>query len=493
MSGLERENKALKEENYILKERISQLERLVFSSRRERFVPDANPMQASLFGEAVRIEGKPPGDSSGVSTGTKKRKKSRKGVRRNEFPAHLERRTTVLDPKVADVGNLTRIGEDITELLAYVPASISVRQIVRPRYVDKKDEDKGVVQAAVPPRIVPKGMVDESLIAQLIVEKIQFHTPIYRFSKKLRQLGIDFIKENNLHNWFHRGAESLLPLYHLLQEDILATRYVQADESHITVLTKNSLKSSHRGQMWVFFSPQLKAALFNYEPRRDIESANKILSDYSGILQTDGYSAYQSIGQRNDVRLIHCMAHARRKFFDAKENEPVLTSYFLGKVRQLYEIEEKARTEKMNPQQRLALRTRQAIPILGKLKEWLLDKTADRNILPKSMIRKAIDYSLRRWEGLSVYAYDGRLEIDNNLVENTIRPLALGRKNYLFAGSHDAAQNLAVLYSIIGTCEKNNINTFKYLEWILREIANKKVTPQAIQWLPHRVDPTLFQ
>lgn len=492
MNGLETENKALKEENYILRERISQLERLVFSSRRERFVPNVPTHQTSLFGDMAEA-GEIIREPSPEPTGKKKKKTSRKAVRRNEFPAHLERHKTIVEPELSNIESPCQIGEDITELLAYVPASISVRQIVRPRYVDKSDEDKGVIQAAIPPRIVPKGMVDESLIAQLIVEKIQFHTPIYRFSKKLRQLGIDSIKENNLHNWFHRGAESLLPLYHLLQEDILATGYVQADESHITVLTKNSLKSSHRGQMWVFFSPQLKATFFNYEPRRDIESANQVLSDYSGILQTDGYSAYQSIGQRNDVRLIHCMAHARRKFFDAKENEPLLTSYFLGRVQQLYKIEEKARIERMNPQQRLASRTRQAIPILEELKEWLLDKTADRNILPKSMIRKAIDYSLKRWEGLSAYAYDGKLEIDNNLVENTIRPLALGRKNYLFAGSHDAAQNLAILYSIIGTCEKNNINTFKYLEWLLRKIANEKVTPQAIQWLPHRVDTTLFQ
>ena len=224
-----------------------------------------------------------------------------------------------------------------------------------------------------------------------------------------------------------------------------------------------------------------------------MECADRILSDYSGTLQTDGYSVYKEIGGRNGIRLIHCMAHARRKFFDAKENEPVLSDYVLGIMKRLYEIERKAREEKMNPEQRLSLRTREAIPILDELKKWLLEKTADRNILPKSMIRKAIDYSLNLWEGLYAYALDGRLEIENNLVENTIRPLALGRKNYLFAGSHDAAQNLAVLYSIVGTCEKNNINTFKYLDWLLRKVANEKVTDQAVNWLPHRVDSELFE
>ena len=187
------------------------------------------------------------------------------------------------------------------------------------------------------------------------------------------------------------------------------------------------------------------------------------------------------------------MAHARRKFFDAKENEPVLAEYVLGRMKRLYGIERRAREEKMNPEQRLALRTEEAVPILDELQKWLLDKTADRNILPKSMIRKAMDYTLNLWKGLYAYVLDGRLEIDNNLVENTIRPLALGRKNYLFAGSHDAAQNLAILYSIIGTCEKNNINTFKYLDWLLRKVANEKVTDQAVNWLPHRADPKLFE
>ena len=489
MSGLEAENKALKSEIFILKERISQLERLVFSSRRERFVPDKNPSQTSLFQEEQQSE---IALEETETTTIQKKKKSRKGIRKNEFPANLEREKTIINPIEENLDNLTQIGEDITELLAYTPAQIHVKQIIRPRYVDKTNEDKGVLQATIPPRIIPKGMVDESLIAQLIVEKIQFHTPIHRFSKKLKQLGIDFIRENNLYDWFHRGAESLLPLYHLLQEDVLGTGYVQADESRITVLAKNNPKSSHRGQMWVFFAPTIKATFFNYEPHRDIPSADKILADYSGILQTDGYGVYQNIAKRNNMLLLHCMAHSRRKFFDAKENDPILANYFLGKVQQLYEIEKKARNQSMNDTQRLTLRQKEAIPILEELEKWLLDKASDRTILPKSMIRKAIDYTLKLWKGLSAYAHDGQLEIDNNLVENTIRPLALGRKNYLFAGSHDAAQNLAILYSIIGTCEKNNINTFKYLEWVLRKVANNKVTPDAVNWLPHRVDPALF-
>jgi len=338
---------------------------------------------------------------------------------------------------------------------------------------------------------VAGGMVDESLIAQIIVEKIQFHTPVHRFVKKMKQAGVDFIKANNLHNWFHAGAHSLLPLYHLLIEDILTQGYIQGDETPIPVLSKNKPGATHRGYMWAFYSPQTRAVAFNYDPSRSTQAAQVMLDDFSGILQTDGYTVYETIAKRQDIELIYCMAHARRKFFDAQQTNSGLAQYFLSRLQVLYEIERQAREEKYSFDQRLKLRQDKAIPILKELEQWLIEQHADRTLLPKSLIRKAINYSLSRWKGLMAYAHNGRLEIDNNLVENTIRPIALGRKNYMFAGSHDAAQNLAVLYSIVGTCEKNNINAHQYLCWALRKVATTKITPQAVNWLPHRIDPQI--
>ena len=494
MSTLEQENIALRQENFLLKERIGQLERLIFSSKRERFVPAQIPGQGSLFG-VEQLESEPQKKETKevlVKKEVKPKKKKKRTTVRNQFPAHIERKETTINPE-EDVEKLTKIGEDVTELLSYKPAEIYIKKIIRPRFVDSKDEDKGVFQANIPPRLIPKGMVDESLIAQIIQEKIQFHTPLFRFAKKLKQLGIDFIKQNNLHNWLHRGAESFLPLYHLLQHEVLSSGYVQADESHIKVLTKNKPGSSHRGQIWVYYAPSKKAVFFNYEPKRDIPAAQKILVGFKGTLQSDGYSVYQNIAKNYHFQLIHCMAHARRKFFDAKANEPEITNYFLENIQKLYKIERKARDLEMTYEQRLALRQKEAVPILDKIYKALLEKSGDRTILPKSMLRKAIDYSLNLWKGLCAYAHNGELEIDNNLVENTIRPIALGRKNYLFAGSHDAAQNLAVLYSIVASCEKNNINTFKYLNWILQKVATSKITPEAVEWLPHRIDPQILE
>jgi len=488
---LVKENSALKNENYVLKERVQQLERLIFSAKRERFVPTAPPQQGSLFDlpeEASTVEVE---EQKIVLKKAKKKKPSPQ--KRQAFPDHLRREIIQINPDLDKAEDWVKIGQDITETLAYIPADFYVKQIIRPRYAHTTQEDQGIRQALIPPRLIPKGMMDASLVSEVIIEKLQFHTPVHRFVRKLKLAGIDFIKQNTLHNALHRAAETLLPLYHLLKKDILQSRYVQADESHIKVLAKNKIGAAHRGQMWVYFAPTICATFFHYDPKRDIAAAQTILTNYEGILQSDGYSVYQNIAQTNSIQLIHCWAHVRRKFFDAKNSEPDIAQWFLQHIQQLYALERQAREQQMTEEQRGQLRQQSAIPILEKIKAQLLLHAADPTILPKSMLGKAIQYTLSLWQGLYAYADDGKMEIDNNLVENTIRPIALGRKNYLFAGSHDAAQNLAILYSFIGTCEKNDINTRKYLNWIFDKIVQHKVTDKAVEWLPHRVDKDLFK
>lgn len=282
---------------------------MIYSSKRERYKPASDPGQTELFEQGeLSVEEVEIVEQVVVKKGIKK--PTKKQSNRNIFPSSLRREEIIILP-LGDTENLVQIGQDVTEILAYVEASLLVKRIIRPRLANKAKEDEGVLQAPIPPRIVPKGMVDESLIAQIIVEKIQFHTPIYRFAKKIKQGGIDFVKQNNLHNWFHAGAESLKPLYNLLIEDILSQGYVQGDETRIPVLAKNKIGAAHRGQMWAFFAPTIRAVGFNYEPTRSTKSANVILDQFKGILQTDGYVSYEKIGQRKDIQLIFCMAHAR--------------------------------------------------------------------------------------------------------------------------------------------------------------------------------------
>jgi transposase len=489
MSPIETENKALKEENFLLKAENAQLKKMLFGAKRERFISGDNPKQGKLFEDqdlAAEVV-----EQEEVIIKKKKSKKARPPMQRNTFPANLRREEELIQPHGVDLEQMIKIGEDVTELLAYIPADLYVKRIVRPRWVNKEKEDQGVAQAPIPMRLIPKGIVDESLVAQLIVEKILFHTPIHRFRKKLKQAGIDFISENNLYNWFHSAAYSLVPLYDLLHQDLLAQPYNQADETRIAVLSKNKPGATHRGYFWVLNNPKLRAVLFQYDSRRSTGAGQALLPGFRGILQSDGYIVYENLERKQDVQLIHCMAHARRKFIEAQNTDPPRADYFLQRVQVLYDIERQARKAQMNDQHRLQLRQQKAIPILEELGSWLQEQYTT-NILPKSPIGKAIAYSLKRWKGLCAYAHNGQLEIDNNLVENTIRPVALGRKNYLFAGSDEAAQNLACLYSIIGTCDMHGLNAQRYLTWLLRKVATQKVDHQAINWLPHRMETQLL-
>lgn len=496
MTQVEIENIALKKEIASLKSEIKSLKRLIYGAKKEGFKSDISTQQLGLFAAspnqvANSDESASKAKDNSAPTSKPKPKKSRKGISRNRFPDSIRREVTIIEPD--DIEGKTLIGEDVTETLAYQPAVLFVKQIKRPKYADPKNPDEGILQAPIPARTVPKGMVDESLIAQIIVEKIQFHTPVYRFAKKLKQIGIDFIGPNNLNNWFHKGAESLLPIYELMKSQVLKQTYIQADETPILVLTKNKKGATHRGYVWAYHSPEIKTVFFNYNASRGKKAADAILAKYKGDLQVDGYNVYELIAKNKPIQLHYCMAHARRKFFEAKEIAPEIAHHFLEQVQQLYQIERQAREQNLGHKQRQKLREELAAPILVKLAQWLKEKQQDPSILPSTPIRKAIDYAYTRWKGLSSYVHNGKIEIDNNLIENTIRPIALGRKNYMFAGSHNAAQNLAVLYSIVGTCEKNNINPFKYLKWLLKKVATNKVNDQAIEWLPHRIDPTIIE
>jgi transposase len=208
--------------------------------------------------------------------------------------------------------------------------------------------------------------------------------------------------------------------------------------------------------------------LFDYRKGRGREGPDDILKDYKGYLQTDGYAAYEDFDKRADITLIHCMAHARRKFNDALQNDKAMAEYALSMFQKLYAIERRVKDEELSAEAILQLRQQEAVPILKQLKEWMTQEYT--KVLPKSPIGQAIAYSLPRWNKLSTYASDPILNIDNNPVENAIRPVAIGRKNYLFAGSHDAAQRAAMVYSLFATCRLHNINPYDWLKDVLERM-----------------------
>ena len=235
-----------------------------------------------------------------------------------------------------------------------------------------------------------------------------------------------------------------------------------ADETPIPVLTKDKPGATHKGYHWVYYSPEHKQVCFDYRRSRERAGPEDFLQSYQGALQSDGYAAYNEFEKKEGITLLSCMAHSRRKFEQAKDNDPDRAAFALGKIQQLYAIERKAREEGLSYTERKNLRQEQSIPILKELESWMKEQLPE--VLPKSAIGKALTYTLTLWKRLVRYTENGKWEIDNNLIENSIRPVALGRKNYMFAGSHEAAQHAAIIYSFLGTCKINNVEPFTWLK-----------------------------
>jgi hypothetical protein len=236
----------------------------------------------------------------------------------------------------------------------------------------------------------------------------------------------------------------------------------------------------------VYHNSHQKIVIFDYRKGRGREGPSEILKDFKGHLQTDGYQVYDDFGERHNITLLHCMAHARRKFSEALENDKVRSQYILQHMQQLYAIEQQARDSKMNFEEIYQLRQQQAVPILEHLGRWM--KEAYTEVTPKSSIGTALSYSIERWQALSLYAANGMLRIDNNPVENSIRPVAIGRKNYLFAGSHEAAQESAMIYSLLGTCKLHNINPWEWLKDVLTRLPEHPIN-KIKELLPHNWKP----
>jgi transposase len=461
---LNEENFQLKSELEIFKFELNQLKRLIFGSKSERFVPLQADGQLSLDLGQQQI-GQQQEATEQVSYIRKKKARKEKPVRM-PLPEYLSRKEHIIEPE-GDLGGFRKIGEEVTEELEYEPGKLFVNRYIRPKYVKEKQD--GVLIGDLPSRPIEKGIPGPGLLAQISIDKFVDHLPLDRQVKRYQRESGFRIPPSTLGGWLAHECRILAPLYEELRKMILAGNYIQADESPIKVLEKKKGKGkAHRGYQWVYHSPIERLVLFEYHPGRDGDVPKKFLKDFKGHLQTDGYGAYDYFSRLTHVELIHCMAHARRYFEQAKDNDLLRAEYALTEIAKLYEIERLAREENMTHDQRLEIRQQKAVDLLEAFGEWLEKNIGE--VLPKSPIGKAISYSLSRWNKLSEYTNNGMLEIDNNLVENAIRVLALGRKNYLFAGSHEAAQRIAMFYSFFGTCAKNGVDPRRWLKKVLQMI-----------------------
>lgn len=468
------ENQELREKNKHLEFRINELLHLIYGRKNERFVPTSQtPPSEQLqleFGDIAPVdisaaEATTPEEEKITYT---RKKKQHPG--RYPIPDHLPVEEIVIMPEES-VEGMTQIGKTVVETLEYIPGSLICHRYIMPKYVSANSE--GVLQGKMPQRPLPKSIAEAGLLSYLFVHKFVYHLPFYRLIQMFKQSYDIELKANTINGWFTEVSHLLKPLYECLRQKVLQSGYIQADESPIQVQDEQKNGNTHRGYMWIYAAPLSNLLFFDYQKGRGENSPKEMLKHFSGTLQTDGYEVYDKL-VKSSGNIIHagCMAHARRYFFKAKDVEP-LADTALQYFGRLYTIERLIKEQNMDPVATQEHRQKEAIPVLDELFAWA--ETQKQTALPKSPFGKALYYLLQRKKKLYQYCHDGNLEIDNNLVENSIRPLALGRKNYLFAGSHDAAQNIAMMYSFFGSCKKQKIDPQKWLTAVLKKIATHHV------------------
>lgn len=437
--------------------------KLVNGSKQERFIPLENPSQQTLFNLSP-VELTPVPEKIIIERSKPVKKKDVVIANGKRLPEHLRREVEEFLP-AEDITDCKQIGAEESEQLHFKPGELYVKVTRRPKFA--KPNGEGIIIADMPDRIKNKSILGNSLVAKLITDKFVYHTPLYRQEKQLAELGAH-IPVSTMTDSVAYAYDAMLPIYEKVQEMIFKENYLQADETPHKVLDPQVKGKAHLGYMWVYRAPRSGLVFFDYRRGRGREGPGECLKDFKGFLQTDGYQVYDSFALRENITLVGCMAHARRKFFDAQDNDRSRAAYVLTEIGKLYKIEDALRETKADIEKRFDIRQKESKPIIDSLKQWLDDEAL--KVLPKSAIGIAMSYTLTRWDKLKQYLSDGILEIDNNLIENAIRPVALGRKNYLFAGSHEGAKRAAMMYTFFAMCKVNDISPMQWLEQTLDQL-----------------------
>ncbi len=422
IAQLIRENQELKEQNALLRQELAQLKKMIFGQKRERFTAEVNANQLSLFsGDEISVA-EPVVDKQHIEYD---RKTTKKHPGRTALPDHLPVEEIIIEPE-GDTTGMKRIGEEITETLDYTPASLIRRRTIRPKYA--KQDGEGVVIGKLPSRPIPKCIAEAGLLAYIQVAKFIDHMPFYRLQQLFKREYQWEVSDSTINEWFVAVCTLLQPLYEVLQRKVLSGGYLQVDESPIKVLDQDKPGSTHQGYQWVYYAPELKFVFFNYRRGRGQHGPKEILKDYQGILQTDGWQVYDKFDGIPGITLVGCLAHARRKFHEAKDSYKTKSEQALAWIQQIYAAD---REQKARPsEERKQYREEKMRPLFDELRSWM-DAELQSAVEPKSPLGKALGYANQQWPKLIRIVDHENTELDNNLIENKIRPLALGRKNYL--------------------------------------------------------------
>ncbi len=500
--ALEKAEETIKEQDKkikLLTDQLAWYRRKFWKSSSEKYIPqDPNQRKIDFDGLDVLPEEQEVMETAAkevISYERKKPEKKNKPVRL-PLPDHLRREIEVIEPKGIDE-NWERIGQEVTEILEHKPGELYVRQIIRPKYVLKKElqieqeqseqgEEKmhNVKIAGLPLLPLPRSNAGASLLAELLLGKYMYHLPFHRLIEMFKQVGVH-LPPATVNGWFSSSSDLLRALYYRLRELVLATDYIQIDESTVPVID-NKKKRAVKAYLWVVRSVIDKLVFFHYDKgSRAQKVIIELLHDFQGAIQTDGYDAYSIYEHKKGVLLLGCWAHARRKFTEALKEDKAGAEYALEQIAMLYKVETMADDQNLDYNERAELRQRLAYPIQTAFEKWVV------NYFPKVIqggrMHKALRYTYNLFQRLSRYHLDGRYKIDNNLVENAIRPLALGRKNFMFCGNHDAAENAAVMYSLLGCCKASDVNPREWLTDVFTRIPeyNNNYDLDLADLLPH--------
>lgn len=484
----DKEIQRLNEENRLLRQAL-------FGPKSEKSPAGPSP-QLHLFDMPENPPEEEDEEDGEITVPTHTRKK--KG--RRKLPDDLPRIDVVHDidekEKYCDCGTaLSKIGEDVSEKLDIIPAQIRVIRNIRPKYACKSCEgafsdDKSVKIAPAPPQIIPKGLATAGLLAYVLVGKFCDALPFYRQEKQFSRLGID-IPRQTMCNWAMKAADGCQPLLSLLHQDVRGGPLINIDETPVQVLEEPGRTAKQKSYMWVFKGGTVEkpVILYQYHPTRSGDVAKLFLKNYQGTVLTDAYSGYGFLKEWPGILHVYCWAHARRAFMDVKKasssKKPGAADKALSMIRQLYALEKSARMQKMTPDQIFEMRQKQAAPVLNKFYTWL--KKKEEHVTPKSLLGKAVSYCLNQWTGLQNYLKDGNAEIDNNSVENAIRPFALGRRNWLFSGTPEGARASALLFSLIETAKANGLEPYRYLRFLFEKLPTTSVE-DIYNLLPTNID-----
>jgi transposase len=461
-----------------LKEEYLALKRLFFGPRRER-LPEAAGQQHLFDGDAPQPVPDEPADLGAAEDLS--RGKRRKGHGRRGIPDDAPRREVLHDispeERVCGCGReKPRIGQDVSEQLDYKPGELFVWRHVYPKYACPSCKD-GVTSAQTVASPIERGLAGPGLLAHVLVSKFAEHLPLYRQQDELARHGI-FLARSTLCGWVAGCAERLRPLVDLMRQRVLETDLIQADETPVPVLDPQR-DSTRSGYFWAYISPRVHPyTVYDYRDSRGCEGPAEFLKTFRGFLQTDAYAAYESVALKSAGRIIPvgCWAHARREFFDARLNQPREAHYVLALVAQLYDIEDEIRLQ--SPEERLAVRQERSVPVLGRVQTFLCDQRD--GALPKSQYGKALGYALNHWDKLCRFTEDGRLEIDNNTSERTLRLCAIGRKNWMFVGSDRGGESAAICFSVLAGAKRHRIEPFAYVRDLLTALSSRQVDLESL-------------